>query len=797
MKRTLSLLLCAAMLLPALCSCRQAPPEPGTEASTQPTAEGTTAPAQAVTQPTVQPQAAPSGKAAPLQITEIMPDNRNLVMGHEYDWVELYNPTDTAVALDGYALTDDPEKPDALPLTGCQIPAEDYLVITLEDTAAFGLSETGETLWLTYRGKTVASLSFGSAQAGASFAADGSACLFPTPGYANTEAGYYACLEAAALPELSISEVMPANGSYYPYNYYLYYDLVEVCNTSGQPLSLKDYYLTDSWDGGDRYFFPDITLAPGEMYVVFCSGDASLGQSHAPFGLVPGETVYLAKKGSYIDALPIPRDLQYNKSYGRSGKVPVYLDSPTPGKVNTNGSLTGIPAPSASVAPGLYDEPVTVTLSGPGTIYYTTSGARPTTYSRVYTEPITVSDIATVRAICVENGRQSPVANFTYAIGKEHDLPVLVISLPESSIWGPAGLHENLEGSYEYEAVMTLFEDGEEKFTVPMGIRLHGNDSRKGAKKNYKLLFKAEYGVSKLNYHLFEDRDIDEFNSLILKGGSEDWGASMMRDEIATAVADGGTELYTQAIKPVVAYIAGTYWGVNYLRERFDEHYVASHMNVSPESVDLLNSVFDAEEAGSSADYAALKRYVRSHDMSTNESYAYLCQQINVTSLIDWYACRTYFGDIDIANIRRFRSTEADGKWHWMFFDMDWSFYTVNYTPIAQTLHMFGGDRELIQAVIASEAGRDAFLKRYAHLLRTVLNEAYVTAEIDALVAAIASEMPRDRDRWNRTMSGWESYVEELRRFSRNRKRVILKDLQNYFYLSDSQMAYYFGDLMD
>ena len=34
------------------------------------------------------------------------------------------------------------------------------------------------------------------------------------------------------------------------------------------------------------------------------------------------------------------------------------------------------------------------------------------------------------------------------------------------------------------EAVMTLFEDGEEKFNIPCGLTLHGNDSRFGKKKN-------------------------------------------------------------------------------------------------------------------------------------------------------------------------------------------------------------------------------------------------------------------------------------------------------------------------
>ena len=122
----------------------------------------------------------------------------------------------------------------------------------------------------------------------------------------------------------------------------------------------------------------------------------------------------------------------------------------------------------------------------------------------------------------------------------------------------------------------------------PLGIRLHGNDSRKEDKQNFQLRFRSQYGVGKLNYKLFEDRDIDEYNSLLLKGGSEDWNYAGFRDELATGIVHGTTALYTQARKPVVLYLGGQYWGVYYLRERFSDEYVASHLNVSKESVDLL-----------------------------------------------------------------------------------------------------------------------------------------------------------------------------------------------------------------
>lgn len=780
------------MLLTMLPACRQETAQPDTTAVTAPEA---TAPAETIPEATTAEAVLTPVQTAPLVISEVMPDNRSLVLGHELDWVELYNPEDTAVSLDGYALTDDPSLPEALPLTGLEIPAGGYLAVVLEDGGPVGLSEVGETVYLTCQGETVSELTFPAPENGESFDASG-VCRFPTPGYANTEEGYYAYLDAVPMPELVISEVMPANGSYYAIHYYYHYDLIEVMNNSSHSISLKEYYLTDKWDSTDRYFFPDITLAPGEFYVVLCSGDTSLGENHASFGLTPGDTVYLAKQGTYVDALPIPADLQYDESYGLSGNVPVYLNKPTPGSANTGGSITGISAPTADIAPGMYDEAVAVTLSGEGTIRYTTDGSRPTAYSSVYSGPITVDGVTTIRAVCISGSRQSPVSDFTYVVGEEHDLPVLVISIPDSSLWGSQGILTNVEASYEYEAVMTLFEDGEEKFTVPFGLRLHGNDSRLGAKKNYQLRFRAKYGASKLNYHLFDNRDIDEFDSLLLKGGSEDWGVAMLRDELATSIADGTTALYTQAMKPVVVYMAGSYWGVHHLRERFSDEYVASHMGVSPESVDILYSSDGYVQVGSAEDFSALKSYVLVNDMSTPENYAYLCEQIDVTSLMDWYICRTYMEDTDIANIRRCRSSEGDGKWHWMYFDLDWSFYSRDDTPVSGILEMYGGDKRLMQAVLASDAGQDAFLKRYAYLMNTVLNEEYITERIDDIVSVIESEMPRDRDRWNRSMNYWEYYVQQVRNFAVDREEIILNDLQNYFSLSNGEMEKYFGSLL-
>ena len=780
MKRMIALLLALASFV-SLAGCVEAP---------QP--ETTTT--QATTQATTEPRP----EAADLLISEVMPDNKFLTMGHENDWIELYNRGDAEVVLDNYYLTDDTENIVLLSLAGQRLPAGGYLTVVLDDAAPFRLSADGETVYLYYYDQLLSQVTYGLTENGESYDADGP-CQLATPGYANTQEGYEAYLQNLQLPELYISEVMSSNSKYLPVNKKCY-DLVEVKNNSDFPIDLGEYTLTDKRSEPTRYAFPNVTLQPGEYFVVYCSGDPALGEAHASFKIsASGENVYLAKNGGIVDALTIPGDVQKDQSFGRDGTVPSYFVTPTPGADNATGYRAALAAPLADVESGVYSESVTVTLSASGTIYYTLDGSRPTTNSKIYTEPIVIDGVSTIRTFCVEGEQSSELAAYTYLVGVEHQLPIVSIAISQEKLNGYYGVLNNIEYDYEYEAMLTLVEDGEEKFSVPFGFRLHGNDSRKGRKQTFQLRFRSEYGASKLQYPVFDDRETQEYDSLLLKGGSEDYYNAMMRDEVCTGLAHGNTTLYTQAMRPVVLYLGGKYWGVYYLRERFNDEYLSSYMGVSPESVDIVYSTRAYSQCGDNEAFREIREYAVSHDLTNEEYYQYVAERVDIVSLMDWYICRSFVGDNDIDNIRRCRSLEGDGKWHWMYFDVDYGFKWVDWHPIDRMFNLGGGDLSLILAVLRNKGAKDLFLKRYAELMGTVLNEEYVVSYIDSIVAQIDSEMPRDRERWGTTYEKWQEEVQKLRDYVKDGKRTqtVLNSLKNYFYLTEEQMEYYFGNLME
>ena len=167
---------------------------------------------------------------------------------------------------------------------------------------------------------------------------------------------YIARINEGFVPKLIISEAVSSNSKSAPLDNG-YYDWAELYNASNDVLSLNGYSFSDKADKPVKYMLPDITLKPGEYYIVYCTGEDAEG--NAPFKIsADGESLYLFNNGELEDYLDIPSDLPKNSSYGRSNGENVYMDKVTPGKKNKKGydHITEAPVsdiPSGVVAAGV------------------------------------------------------------------------------------------------------------------------------------------------------------------------------------------------------------------------------------------------------------------------------------------------------------------------------------------------------------------------------------------------------------------------------------------------------------
>lgn len=600
--------------------------------------------------------------------------------------------------------------------------------------------------------------------------------------------------------DLVINEVMNSNSEYLVQNGYNFYDWIELKNNSNKDINLSDYYLTTTENDIDMYKLPDVTLKPNEYYIVMASGDEKLSNNtyyHANFKLGSVESLYLVKNNKFVDSIFIS-DVKPGFSYGRNSEYGyIYMDTPSPAKSNNSGKYEIAYSPEFSVNEGIYNDidSLTIEITAPGDIYYTTNGDEPSTYSKKYTEPIVLDKTTVIRAISYEDDKyKSKIINASYIINENHTLPVMSIAIDNSDY---NTIVYNSWSNIEKEANATFF-DGDKSFSIPCGFKEFGGSTRGLPKQSFSLKFRKKYGESELHYQVFENRDNSVYNSLVLRSGSQDYSVAMIRDQLMTNLMEN-TDVDVQAMRPVILYINGKYWGLYYLNEKIDEDFISAHYNVSSENTNLIRIAGDVDY-GSGKEYEQLLSYMRTHNMANSETYEYIKNRINIDNLIRFWIAETYITNNDIINCRLFSNPDIDnGKWHFIFFDLDFGmyYYRVNYYQIMTDPTGMGSMKirsDLTYYLFKNSEFKKRFVELLSEELKTTWSEKNILSKIDEIYNLVLPEMPRNQKRWDLKMDDWEKEIENLRTFAKNRRSYLISQTKTFFNLSNEEMKVYFGD---
>ena len=794
-------ILLTAVLLCA--GCRQAPevtPSPSPTASPE---------------PTLSPEELNRGLGQ-LVISEFMEKNRAVLRdedGDFSDWIELYNQSRETVSLSGCTISDKENKTGwALPETELE-PGQRLLLFAsgkdrqgAELHTDFALSGDEGVYLRNEQGTLLSAAACGGCEADVAMAlqADGSyeQSLYPTPGYENSRAGYEAFQQSLSCGSpLLINEVVVYNSSTLPQKDE-YYDWVELKNVSSQPVLLSDYYLSDHNDQLTKYQLPALSLQPGELWVVLCTTEPLLPglMESTGFGLDSGnEQLYLSdSQGQLLDYVSL-RDIPYDASYGRqegeSGWF--FFASASPGEENTGGGRTLAEKPVSLTRDGVFNniEGMLVELSASGSIRYTLDGSVPTADSEEYTGPIYIDKTTVIRAVNLEEGAlPSRPLSLSFILNEEHSLPVL--SLLTDSPGDFDLMYNGRQKGVELPASLSLY-DGGEGFTIGCGVSLNGETSLVLPKKNMSVRFRDPYGQATLNYDIYGG-GVTEFTNLLLRSG-QDFPRSIIRNELCQELCAQATDkVVNQRSEYCVLYINGVYSGIYSLKEKTNEQLYASLSGVSRDSV----TVMEADVPLDSEFYHEVVEFCRFNDMSLAENYQHFCDIFDVDSLIDWLILEGYCANTDVSsgNVRYCRSTENDGKWRMMFYDLDATFSepaSVYMNLMSQYAQEHRQVSTFVVPLMANQEFKDRFLTRAAELMSSALTVENVFAEIDRLSAIVRPEVARDCARFNRTVEEWENAVEEMKQvlLDYDWQRLNIDNLCSLFDLNETQREYYFGEI--
>jgi len=555
-------------------------------------------------------------------------------------------------------------------------------------------------------------------------------------------------------------------------------------------------------------------------------------QLHTNFKLdADGESLYLTKPtGELADSVRIGI-LKLNSSYGRSLKNEsdwAIFTTSTPNKANS-GEEFQIEKPANPVfsSPGgIYPAALTLKLTAPSakdTIYYTLDGSVPNRFSYIYTSEINIIASKVVRACILKSGMlPGETITNSYILTGLKNMPVVSVSMDPDDLWdyntgiyvkGPNAeainpyFGSNFWMDWEKACHFEMMEPiGNKVIDLDVGTKIFGNYSRANAQKSMAFYCRKSYGAEFFKYKIFDERPFDEFKDLVLRNSGNDWNNTMFRDGLMTGLTLG-MNLDQQAFRPAVFYLNGEYWGILNIREKINEHMIASHHDLDPEDITILENN-GGLVTGNVGDYWTMMSFLEQNTLSAPANYNKMLEWIDASSFIDYFASQIYFRNHDWPgnNIKYWRTNDSNGLWRWILFDTDFGMGIYNSQPSENTLELATATNGpqwpnppwstlMLRRLLENTEFKNQFVNRFADLLNTRFNVENVNKAIDRKSNMIAQEIGSHLQRWNgKTINDWKWNVQVMKNFASARPANVLNHIRQKFNFQNPQTITFRAD---
>ena len=460
-----------------------------------------------------------------------------------------------------------------------------------------------------------------------------------------------------------------------------------------------------------------------------------------------------------------------------------------------------------SVPGGFYDEIFALELKCHDPQYhirYTTNGSDPTAQSPRYTKPLVLDErmysssniyqirncpedqffvpkhidrCIVIRAALFDDDGQcwSEVYTNSYfikALGCDlHGLPAVSLCVdsldlfdynkgifvpgayyhPEAPKW--TGNYYQRGVAWERRANFEFYEYDNTGVNQQCGVRTHGGNGRRFHQKTLKVYARDRYGKKHFKHRFFTNIPEHVFNTLVLRpfhssnAGCEDYICNRLAQQL---------NLDFMADRPAVMFINGEYWGIYYVKEKPDEHYVEDHYGIESDSVNLFWRWQGEVENGQPDRFLAFRQWLADADLSEPKQYAYACSQIDIDNFIDYILLELFVANFDwpANNVRFWQS--GDSPFRWMFYDGDSSLENTEFDVFANATYE-GADSYptcddctlLFRKLLQSQKFQEQFARRFNQLIISVFSYKHTQSVLETIKNELKVEVQRQFQRFD------------------------------------------------
>jgi len=626
----------------------------------------------------------------------------------------------------------------------------------------------------------------------------------------------YLLISASGFSQIEIVEYSASNLSDIPDKFERYEDWIKIQNTSDGDVLLNGWHLSDKEDKPFKFELPlDVTLAPQEKLIVFCSGRDLMqeGEIHTNFKLSQttgkdrivltnpqGEIVF--NRETEITLLGHSRIL-YNQVWQIHTEPTEFMSVD---QSNVFSQYTE--KPTISLEAGFYDGPQSIEIENNhpnSTLHYTLDGSDVSSASPIYDGPINLSSTKHIKAKAFPfDSSELPgqEAFATIIIDENFSLPVFSVgaALAQDLANGDGWLIPI--GSVEY-----FNETGELESASYGEMNRHGKDSWNNPHRSLDFICRDEMGYSKhIEGKLFSTSEREEFQRLMFRASGDDNypaqiessvhdGATHIRDEfVQTLAVEGDLQLDCRKVQRVILFLNGDYWGVYALREKVADHdFTKEYYDQGKYDIEFLShwgGTVPTYGEKALENWSLIRDFILESDMSIDSNYQRVKDEIDVISLIDYFLVNLNVVAADWLdwNTGWWRGNNPEGehkKWGYILWDMDATFdYYINYTGIPNTDFdavpcsleeisaslSWGEHEDIILKLIDENPGfRLLYFQRYSDLANSAFSCENMLNTLDRMTEVIRPEMPRQIERWGGTLEEWNENIIILRQYVEDR----------------------------